>query len=177
MRAAMRAARHRPLSHPRRQTRLQTPYRFNRSLATHAMPATSDDTSLVAFFDNPFSPVVSRGNSTGLLGHSHLTSPWALNALADGAIQRTEWLIKRIMKARESRDELYMVVKNLDKISDLLCGVIDLAELIRNAHPDPRWLEGANNVYEKLCGYMDVLNTDIDLHQASPLSTDLCVFQ
>lgn len=56
------------------------------------------------------------------------------------------------------------VVKNFDRLSDLLCSVIDLAELVRNAHPDDAWREAANEAYEGLCGFMNVLNTHTGLY-------------
>lgn len=57
------------------------------------------------------------------------------------------------------------MVKNLDRLSDLLCGVIDLAELIRNAHPDPSWVQSAEHVYEKMCEFMNVLNTHVEMYE------------
>jgi len=57
------------------------------------------------------------------------------------------------------------VVKNLDRLSDMLCSVIDLAELVRNSHPDPEWVQGANDAYEQLCEYMNVLNTNVGLYE------------
>lgn len=59
------------------------------------------------------------------------------------------------------------VVRNLDRLSDVLCGVIDMCELVRNAHPEPYWSEAANAAYEYLCGYMNVLNTHTGLYQVS----------
>jgi len=59
------------------------------------------------------------------------------------------------------------MVKNLDRLSDLLCGVIDLAELVRNVHPDSAWVEGANAAYEQLCEYMNELNVHIGLYEVS----------
>ena len=55
------------------------------------------------------------------------------------------------------------VVKNLDRLSDMLCSVIDLAELVRNAHPDPVWVESANDAYGMLSEFMNVLNTNAGL--------------
>lgn len=49
----------------------------------------------------------------------------------------------------------------------MLCSVIDLAELIRNAHPDRHWVDAANNAYEKLCEFMNVLNTHVGLYEVS----------
>lgn len=59
------------------------------------------------------------------------------------------------------------VVKNLDRLSDLLCSVIDLAELVRNAHPAEQWRDAANEAYEGLCGFMNVLNTHTGLYEVS----------
>lgn len=57
-----------------------------------------------------------------------------------------------------------MVVKNFDRLSDTLCAVIDAAEHVRHAHPDPEWAEAANEAYEMLCSYMNVLNTHTELY-------------
>ncbi|OAD71591.1 hypothetical protein PHYBLDRAFT_125851 [Phycomyces blakesleeanus NRRL 1555(-)] len=57
------------------------------------------------------------------------------------------------------------VVKNLDRLSDTLCNVIDMAEFIRNAHPNPVLMEAANKAYSDLCSYMNTLNTDTRIHQ------------
>lgn len=57
------------------------------------------------------------------------------------------------------------VVKNLDRLSDMLCSVIDLAELVRNAHPDHAWVDAANEAYETLCEFMNVLNTHVGLYE------------
>jgi intermediate peptidase len=46
-----------------------------------------------------------------------------------------------------------------------LCSVIDLAELVRNAHPDVEWVQSANEAYEQLCEYMNVLNTNVGLYE------------
>jgi intermediate peptidase len=59
---------------------------------------------------------------------------------------------------------MFKVVKNLDRLSDLLCSVVDLAEFVRNAHPDPKWVASANNLYESLSEFMNVLNTHVGLY-------------
>ena len=138
-----------------------------RSLSTHSvLPASADDIALVSLFDqpklafkqNPLSP-------TGLFCHPEMTNPWALMSLAEATLVRAKLLTERILRARQSREELLRVVKNLDRLSDMLCGVIDLAELIRNAHPDETWVEAANTAYESLCEFMNVLNTHVGLYE------------
>jgi len=58
-------------------------------------------------------------------------------------------------------------VKNLDRLSDLLCGVIDMCELVRNVHPDESWVIEAERAYERLCSFMNGLNTDQGLYKVS----------
>ncbi|EIW64296.1 mitochondrial intermediate peptidase [Trametes versicolor FP-101664 SS1] len=138
---------------------------FLRSATTSAIqPASVDDTNLIAFFDYPQAPQKVT-SPTGIFGHRILTTPAAFNALADSTLRRAHLLTERILRARESRDELFKVVKNLDRLSDMLCGIIDLAELLRNAHPDPVWVQSADEVYEKLCEFMNVLNTNVGLYE------------
>jgi intermediate peptidase len=143
--------------------RLKTRYL---STAVPTIPSSADDKTLLSLFDQPklrltFSPL----SPTGLFGHPSITNPNALASLTESTLVRAQLLTERILRARESRDELLKVVKNLDRLSDMLCGVIDLAELIRNAHPDGRWVEAANNAYEALCEYMNVLNTHVGLYE------------
>ncbi|KAI9512530.1 mitochondrial intermediate peptidase [Russula earlei] len=102
---------------------------------------------------------------TGLFGQPSLISPSSFQNLALATLIRAQLLTERIVRARKSRDELLKVVKNLDRLSDMLCSVIDLAELVRNAHPDPEWVKSANEAYEQLCEYMNVLNTNVGLYQ------------
>ncbi|KAF9567034.1 mitochondrial intermediate peptidase [Agrocybe pediades] len=142
---------------------------YHRALSTHAqhyIPASVDDKALINLFDNPkstFRP--SHFSVTGLFGHPTLTHPNSLITLADATVVRAQLLTDRILRARESRDELLKVLKNLDRLSDMLCGVIDLSELVRNAHPDRAWVEAANAAYETLCEFMNVLNTNVGLYE------------
>ena len=73
-------------------------------------------------------------------------------------------LVNRITNAN-TKEELRKVVKNLDRLSDTLCSVIDTAEFVRTSHPDPKFAQAANWAYEYLCSYMNVLNTNTELYQ------------
>ncbi|KAF7979426.1 hypothetical protein HWV62_42560 [Athelia sp. TMB] len=135
------------------------------SASTAPAPASSDDIALVSLFDQPRSSAkVFSLSHTGIFGHPTLSTPAAFATLADATLLRAQLLTERILRSRESREELFKVVKNLDRLSDMLCSVIDLAELIRNAHPDRAWVESANSAYEKLCEFMNVLNTHVELY-------------
>ncbi|KAJ7778412.1 mitochondrial intermediate peptidase [Mycena metata] len=107
------------------------------SASSLIIPASAEDRDLATIFDRPKSTFGSSFSITGLFGHPSLTHPGAL---------------------------LLLVVKNLDRLSDLLCGVIDLAELVQNTHPEQLWVEAANFAHEKLCNFMNVLNTHTGLY-------------
>ncbi|KAH7107004.1 mitochondrial intermediate peptidase [Auriculariales sp. MPI-PUGE-AT-0066] len=148
-----------------------------RSFAAHATPAfrlppSADDVALIDFFDRPVARSWLRtyaAGTTGLFLQPALTRPAAFRDVADAALNRAQLLVERIIRAPHSRDELRKVVKNLDRLSNILCGVIDLAELVRHAHPDPRWIDAANDAYAHLYEYMNVLNTHVGLYQVLKL--------
>lgn len=145
------------------------------SQVQHQIPASVDDKALITLFDNPKANFrASPFSVTGLFGHPSLTHPGALISLAAATVVRAQLLTDRILRARESRDELLKVVKNLDRLSDMLCGVIDLAELVRNAHPDRTWVDAANQAYETLCEYMNVLNTHVGLYEVCGITSIFC---
>ncbi|KAG9050826.1 Mitochondrial intermediate peptidase [Tulasnella sp. UAMH 9824] len=146
----------------------------SRQLATtaqlHPTASSLQDGDIAQFFDRPstssyHSKLLSLSQRTGLFGQPELSSPQSLNALAERTVKRAQLLVDRLHNARSSRQEMKKVVKNFDRLSDMLCGVIDAAELIRHAHPNHEWVDAANNAYESLCSYMNVLNTDVELYE------------
>lgn len=137
---------------------------FNSS--THSA---STDSDLIDCFDGSKPNLPRFQQVTGLFGDSRLSHPQAFHGIANEALNKAQLLVTRIENALASREELFKVVRNLDKLSDVLCSVIDLAEFVRNAHPDPEWVEQADTVYETLCEYMNVLNTHAGLDKVSVL--------
>ncbi|OUM64820.1 hypothetical protein PIROE2DRAFT_42190 [Piromyces sp. E2] len=59
-----------------------------------------------------------------------------------------------------------MIVKRLDRLSDKLCSMIDTFELLRNVHPNPEYINAANEAYEILNNYFGQLNTNYHLYKA-----------
>ncbi|KAI7835137.1 hypothetical protein BX661DRAFT_192805 [Kickxella alabastrina] len=57
------------------------------------------------------------------------------------------------------------VVKCLDQLSDALCRVMDVAELVRQVHPDSSWQRAADAVYGSMFDYMNGLNTHVGLYR------------
>ena len=58
-----------------------------------------------------------------------------------------------------------LIVKRLDRLSDKLCSMIDTFELLRNVHPNPQYINAANEAYEILNNYFNQLNTNYNLYQ------------
>ena len=63
--------------------------------------------------------------------------------------------------------DLLVQVKQIDRLSDLLCSVIDLAELVRNLDPNAEWIKHAEIAYQELCYFMNQLNTHVELYHVS----------
>jgi intermediate peptidase len=110
--------------------------------------------------------VRSASQNSGLFENPHFNSVYGIDYAAQQAIQQAQIIVERICNApKNGHEEMTRIVKNLDRLSDTLCSVIDIAEFVRNAHPDPVIMEAANKAYGDLCSYMNTLNTDIRIHQ------------
>ena len=132
-------------------------------------PSRSDDKYLKAHFDSPSSQTPSFNSPQGLFLYPPLGQAEALGPLTDRTLIHSQAIVDRICRAKDdpSGKELRLVVKNLDRLSDLLCGVIDMCELVRNVHPDEMWVEESERSYERLCSFMNGLNTHVGLYEVS----------
>lgn len=110
-----------------------------------------------------------QSGSGGLFLFPPLQTPAALPALTTRTLIHSKAIVERIKDAPSdpTGKELRLVVKNLDRLSDLLCGVIDMCELVRNVHTDQAWVAESDSAYERLCSFMNELNTDQGLYQVS----------
>ncbi|KDN37233.1 zincin [Tilletiaria anomala UBC 951] len=106
------------------------------------------------------------GSSTGLFGETTLKHPRDFLTIARKSQERASVLVRRITEApRRGPREMAAVVRNIDRLSDMLCKVIDMAEFVRTAHPDPDWSSAAEQAHQYLCNYMNVLNTSTGMYQ------------
>lgn len=62
-------------------------------------------------------------------------------------------------------EEYIIMVRDLDRLSDLLCRVIDMAEFMKSNHPDPRIQDAATQAFALMFEYMNVLNTTPGLNE------------
>ncbi|KAK4048517.1 Mitochondrial intermediate peptidase [Microbotryomycetes sp. JL201] len=117
---------------------------------------------------------------TGLFAQPSLTSPHSFVPLARRTTLRAKVIVNRLCRPRQTpttvedaERELLSMVKGLDRLSDVLCGVIDMAEFVRYVHPDPQWTQAANDAYEELVEYMNELNTHVGLYKGLKVLYDM----
>jgi len=105
-------------------------------------------------------------HTTGLFDYP-LRTPYELRPLTERTIVHCSAIVDRICDSQGDPAELRRVVKNLDRLSDVLCGVIDMCELLRTVHPDPEWVEECEEAYGRLCSFMNELNTHPGMYEVS----------
>jgi intermediate peptidase len=72
--------------------------------------------------------------------------------------------VAKVIAASSIQDYRH-IVKDLDRLSDLLCRVIDLSDFVRSTHPNQEMQVAANRAYGKMFQYMNVLNTTSELNE------------
>ncbi|KAK2935802.1 Peptidase M3A/M3B catalytic domain [Fusarium oxysporum f. sp. vasinfectum] len=103
-------------------------------------------------------PKFSLKKSQGLFKNRYLTSPGGFQQFAQKNLERAKNIVNKVLSA-SSVHEYRAVVRDLDRLSDLLCRVLDLADFVRMTHPDSRFQEAAANAWGMVYQYMNQLNT------------------
>ncbi|CAO2656131.1 Nn.00g049340.m01.CDS01 [Neocucurbitaria sp. VM-36] len=123
----------------------------------------TDDDTLRKVFDNAsfwaaFKPSSHQHKPSGIIGNKYLTHPDGFVDFVTITIQRCNAVVQSVAAAQTIPDYKHMV-KDLDKLSDLLCRVIDLADFVRGTHPDRKFQIMAVKAYQTVFQYMNQLNT------------------
>lgn len=133
--------------------------------------STHDDKILRQIFDSPdfwkdFSSKTKYhygGKSAGLLQNRYLTTPEGFGQFANVTLQKCQKIVAQVLEYK-TVEEYKRITADLDRLSDLLCRVIDLSDFIRSVHPDRRIQMAANQAYAAMFQYMNVLNTTSGLN-------------
>ncbi|CAA9962015.1 mitochondrial intermediate peptidase mitochondrial precursor [Pyrenophora teres f. maculata] len=123
----------------------------------------TDDDALRKVFDNAsfwddFKRASQKGQPAGIIGNKYLTHPEGFVDFVTVTIKRCNAVVQKVSAAQSIHDFKNMV-KDLDKLSDLLCRVIDLADFVRGTHPDRKFQIMAVKAYHTVFQYMNELNT------------------
>ncbi|KAI8806896.1 hypothetical protein BJ742DRAFT_814746 [Cladochytrium replicatum] len=140
--------------------------RFFASNASPSIPTDSSSSHLRLMFDSPthwHNTRMSRPSAvrpTGLFGYNDLVSPKALYTAAQIRLRQAQALVDAIIDEKSnSTEEIRRTVKRLDVLSDWLCSVVDMCELLRSVHPDPYYMLAATEILGDLTNYLNQLNT------------------
>lgn len=102
--------------------------------------------------------------TSGLIGNLHLTEPRGFQRFAESSLQQCKQLVQRVLSA-STIDEYKRLPRDLDRLSDLLCRVIDLSDFVRTIHPDQNVAAAASAAYSLMFQYMNELNTTTGLNK------------
>ncbi|KAI9166945.1 Mitochondrial intermediate peptidase [Paramyrothecium foliicola] len=120
-----------------------------------------DDAVLRELFDSPSGrafPRFSLKKSQGLFKNRYLTSPEGFLLFAQRNLQKATRIVQKVIGA-STVDEYRAIVRDLDRLSDLLCRVLDLSDFVRMTHPDVRFQQAATDAWSMVYQYMNQLNT------------------
>ncbi|CEJ94997.1 Putative Mitochondrial intermediate peptidase [[Torrubiella] hemipterigena] len=120
-----------------------------------------DDAVLRDLFDAPsgFSfPQITFQKNQGLFKNRYLTNPDGFLLFAQKNLEKATKIVKRVLAA-STVEEYRRLVRDLDRLSDLLCRVLDLSDFVRMTHPDLRFQQAATDAWSMVYQYMNQLNT------------------
>jgi intermediate peptidase len=101
---------------------------------------------------------INHAEKCGLFRFRHLDSAADFEKASLHAVSTCQKLLDQI----SASDAL--AINRLDRLSNILCAVVDTAEVIRNVHPDKAYVLSANNVHSTLSNFMNNLNVNVDLY-------------
>ncbi|KAG5326011.1 MIPEP peptidase, partial [Acromyrmex heyeri] len=124
---------------------------------------------------NTWSPLATTFNSTnenhsinllkketGLFGIPELKTEDGFDTLKNRALAEVNVLIEEAT----SKDRKRKMVEIFDELSNTLCKVADMAEFIRVAHPDQRYVRAAEDACITISGVVEKLNTHRELYDS-----------
>ncbi|KAL8674013.1 MAG: hypothetical protein Q9168_001598 [Polycauliona sp. 1 TL-2023] len=134
-------------------------------------PSAQDDTTIRHVFDSQsfWRNLQCTENSTttashpkGLFCNRHLTYPQGFLDFTQAAVEKCQRLVASIIRA-STEEEQYNIPSLLDRLSDSLCRVLDIADFVRSTHPDSSWRQASTQAHGVLFEFMNVLNTTPEL--------------
>ncbi|KAI9832814.1 MAG: Mitochondrial intermediate peptidase [Phylliscum demangeonii] len=149
----------------KRASRAAYPGHFLVSASYSQTSSTKDDDVLRKVFDSPsfWKTYGQASGRTGLFQNVYLQKAEGFKAFASDALAKAKRLVRKIQLISDL-DGYKGVVRDLDRLSDLLCRVIDLCDFVQTIHPDAQVRRAATPAYAAMFEYMNVLNTTSDLY-------------
>lgn len=126
-----------------------------------------DDSILRQIFDSApvwkaFSTPAGYKN-VGLFRNAYLTGPAGFGTFARVSLRRARKIVDKVLSA-STLEDYRAIVRDLDRLSDILCRILDMADFVRVTHPDPRIQRAASEAWALVYQYMNELNTTTGLN-------------
>src|SRR6266566_1411446 len=102
-------------------------------------------------------------SNAGLFRNAYLTTPAGFLVYARTSLAKAQEIVDKVLNA-SSLPEYRAIVRDLDRLSDLLCRVIDLCDFVQVTHPDRRVQRAASEAWSIMYQYMNQLNTTTGLN-------------
>lgn len=99
----------------------------------------------------------------GCFGVAGLHEPEDWDTIAKSCVRDCLALAESIRA--HGRSPKPLVLQQFDDLSDRLCRVLDVAELCRNVHPDPEFVEASNDAYLQISTIIQNLNADYSIYE------------
>ena len=100
-------------------------------------------------------------------GYPSFSSPNEIYTIAEKSILIANKIVDQVCAANEQH-EVLKTVKRLDALSDLLCSIVDAAQLIRSVHTQSKFVIAAEKVQDLVGNYINQLNTHSGIYQVIP---------
>lgn len=104
------------------------------------------------------------GQTAGLFRNHYLKSPSGFQQFAQDTLRKCKKIVSKVLAA-STVEEYRSMPRDLDRLSDFLCRVIDLSDFVRVTHPDWRIQTAATKAHAMMFEYMNVLNTTTGLNE------------
>ncbi|KAL8841933.1 MAG: hypothetical protein Q9170_000713 [Blastenia crenularia] len=141
----------------------------NRAVDTPTSSQKYDDDPLRSVFDSPpfwhsFRDTQHAADTLprGLFSNRYLTYPDGFVTFSEETAEKCHQLVAKVVGA-SSIEERRLIPKILDRLSDSLCRVLDMADFVRSTHPDTAFKQASTQAYAMLYEFMNVLNTTPEL--------------
>lgn len=130
-----------------------------------------EDRLLRTIFDShqawlDFSKHAQAGSSRprkGLFQNRYLTHASGFHDFTQATLQKCRNIVAKVV-ASSTAEGYRSLPRDMDRLSDSLCRVLDIAEFVRATHPDASFQRAAGEAFTTLFEYMNILNTTTGLN-------------
>ncbi|KAK5658806.1 hypothetical protein OQA88_1618 [Cercophora sp. LCS_1] len=129
-------------------------------ISLNLKPSSDSDIATRDVFDHPeiYTGVNRSVKNPGLFANKYLTRPEGFIEFANVSLKKARAIVERVLAA-STLEQYRVIVQDLDRLSDILCRVLDMSDFVRVTHPDRKTQQMASAAWDMVYMYMNELNT------------------